>query len=676
MIQSPPLPSEQNIRYEYIETLQTSDGHIVWKFYDHKDEGILLEEIPFGTSNFESWKIKSVATQFKQWNILSTKYNTEQMREGYISIPIGLLDNNRLIARTNDNFYGGGYHRLWRAILMNILNNTDNTNPTLSSRVRYWLREVSALASGAYGITLGTGLLSSTSNIYVLKYAIRDTDFAELQHEASIGFALNMLRDQNLCLNFVYTYGIFSCAKPLLDSNLTGKPSIITWCREGPAATQYIAIENIPNGLTLTDAIHKNLIDDNKLVSIVMQIILSVYVAHTELYFTHWDLHTSNILLRQVPTDSILTYQFSNITKKYYIASHGYVAHIIDYGMSTAKIDKVLIGAGIHKIKAITNFGIFGLTNFYQDIYRFLIELYIHTKTRLAEFIFTVLTDIFYPDTSPVQILKDRATAFGSDRFGIDAKVIYAIIPSDYGHESINKFVDFIMNTLSKSYPSIISNTILLPKNISANSTKLLSCSARPAYCPTVTEIVSRLEIPYSQIPITVKEYYQRNIQLDPDSIDIRPIDTDFRRTVNELTTKLSDLLTKIKTNPLNELPRWISEIVNNSSRPPLTSINLRNIDIIDRIMFDILNLRFLAENLIFTVVARYHIGGTLDVLNSSLKLLEDPVWASVLKAFTYGINIMTPLINIKFELPDGHIIPQNMPGFIYILSKPLDFSI
>ena len=679
-----PLPTPEDIdEFEYIETSEDSKGIVSWKFYDHSNNILLLEPIQISSADFDTWRRFNISKLVKEWIRTANKLNIKYKREGFDTVNIGELNIDSIINKTTSNIYAGGYYKLWRAILNEILYKVDNVNNDLSSRARYWLKQLVPLSSGAYGITLKSGVIESKS-IYVLKYSVGDK--SEVIHETAIGYALNTLREKNLTLNYVYTYGIFDCATPLIQLK-SGENPIMTWCRQGPDEniTNYLVIENIPESITLASAIASSIktpsiLSIDQLISIILQVIMASYVAHTELYFTHWDLHCSNILLRKVPAEKILTYQFSNMSTKYYVVTHGYIITIIDYGMASAKINDKIIASKVHGATPdITSYAKYGVINFYQDIFRFLIELYINylpnNSSSFNEFIYDIL-NIMFKSTTPIPFIKERGIKFGTDRFETDKSVIYANIPPDIGNSSIKEFIDQFNDVLKKYNPQVFSRTFYYETD-SINATNILSCSSSESYCPTVSEIVRSNSIPLKDAPTTVKEYYERNIKLKPDSEDISDIDKDFSFEVNSLLGNITSLSRSISTKSLNNMIEWARQLV--STATTLSGSAYEQLNIIDNTLFDVLKLKLLLEELEFMTKSRYEIGGNYKVLSSfTSNVLNHKAWNNVLNLLEISKNIASSLLSLlnKYKLPKGHIIPDNLYGFIYILNKPISLEI
>lgn len=83
------------------------------------------------------------------------------------------------------------------------------------------------------------------------------------------------------------------------------------------------------------------LIEDPKLdipfyviISIIKQVLLALLIAQ-EKKFTHFDLHSVNILITKIPENVVNVYHFNDHT--FVVPTYGYMPHIIDFGFSTIK---------------------------------------------------------------------------------------------------------------------------------------------------------------------------------------------------------------------------------------------------------------------------------------------------------------------------------------------------
>lgn len=167
-----------------------------------------------------------------------------------------------------------------------------------------------------------------------------DDDFDDVLHEAFIGFyAMNNLR--KYIPNFVYTYGLFRnpCVYPRsINCN-------------------YLLLELIP-GQVWTKFIKTATVSE--FLNIFLQTCLSLNLAR-ELYgFTHYDLHSDNIIIKKLDKPIEIRYGPENIiTTKL-------VAKIIDFGNAHVKIDGTDYGRVWKKVN------VHNYTFWEQDIFKIL----------------------------------------------------------------------------------------------------------------------------------------------------------------------------------------------------------------------------------------------------------------------------------------------------------------
>lgn len=103
----------------------------------------------------------------------------------------------------------------------------------------------------------------------------------------------------------------------------------------------YDSKESFPRNILLFEKIHnfpfhrllkKFKYDNNLISSQLLQILLSLQIAQNECKFTHYDLHTSNILEQHCELDSVFLYNIKG--EKYVVPTYGYYPKIIDLGSS------------------------------------------------------------------------------------------------------------------------------------------------------------------------------------------------------------------------------------------------------------------------------------------------------------------------------------------------------
>lgn len=189
------------------------------------------------------------------------------------------------------------------------------------------------------------GSVFRTGELFAIKTPNQSND--TLYHEALIGLAaLNTLRDR--VPNFMHTYGLYLCEPPIVDNNGT----VISWCnsKNDNNNTTYLVLENIIHPISLKDAIGQ--LSEAEFLQIFLQIVNALNIAYKDFDFTHYDLHTGNILIQKLPRD-VYVPLYTPYKTIVYIKTR-IIPRIIDYGMSH------IYYQGYH-------FGAFGLSSY--DIY-------------------------------------------------------------------------------------------------------------------------------------------------------------------------------------------------------------------------------------------------------------------------------------------------------------------
>jgi archaellum component FlaC len=184
----------------------------------------------------------------------------------------------------------------------------------------------------------------SGKNLFVTKAPRKiDENFRSNQtHEYFVGaFGTNSLR--NKIPNFAFMMGFFKCSPPYIDNSsyafngTNNERKALTYCQNDVDGNQvnYLIYENVSNSVTLQSFIEKGC-TFQQFLNVFIQIILALDLAYTELDFTHYDLHTENVLVRELPEEILICYRSDGMQK--YLKTK-YVATIIDYGRSHIKFE-------------------------------------------------------------------------------------------------------------------------------------------------------------------------------------------------------------------------------------------------------------------------------------------------------------------------------------------------
>jgi hypothetical protein len=180
------------------------------------------------------------------------------------------------------------------------------------------------------------------SNFFQGKYKVLTFKFDEdeIIHEGFIG--LNFINKVRKILpTYAWTYGFTSCNLPIFTKK-NGKDLILTACTKkvNQANNDYIGlITEYVKGETLKKYIFSQELDERRLVSTLLTILYSLKYANDMFSYVHWDLHTNNILMRELDTDDNYIY-LPNENKYLWVGNK--LATIIDYGFNSVMYNNQL----------------------------------------------------------------------------------------------------------------------------------------------------------------------------------------------------------------------------------------------------------------------------------------------------------------------------------------------
>lgn len=196
--------------------------------------------------------------------------------------------------------------------------------------------------------------------------------YRDIIHELFVGRkAVNFLRGLTPC--FSYVLSGFMCKEPsFMDPDKRKRIKDI--CRTGDDAF-YVAYEKIPGGsfkdiiknVSPIPVFQQDFIRD--FLSILIQLSCSLKIAWDRYRFTHYDLHTDNVMCKPIPPGKLaVEMKHPNSEIKYFYVVSRYIPIIIDYGMSHILVDGIRYGSNrIQRNANVTNDynAIFDLYKFY-----------------------------------------------------------------------------------------------------------------------------------------------------------------------------------------------------------------------------------------------------------------------------------------------------------------------
>jgi hypothetical protein len=99
---------------------------------------------------------------------------------------------------------------------------------------------------------------------------------------------------------------------------------------------EYLCDENGKNSPKLYDVMKMRSSKTKEIYSLIKQTMFSIYASQQSAYFTHYDLHSNNVLVRECDKHSLALYIIDD-THSYVVPTYGKLPMIIDYGFSYAK---------------------------------------------------------------------------------------------------------------------------------------------------------------------------------------------------------------------------------------------------------------------------------------------------------------------------------------------------
>lgn len=148
-------------------------------------------------------------------------------------------------------------------------------------------------------------------------------------HEAGVMEGLNEI--SKYCPHFCKSIGIVNCEIDAKYREKKDNPFVIE--NKYPILTDVILSEYIDNSSKLYNYIRSDKIDEDVLYSIIKQILLSLCIAQKKKKFSHYDLHSFNIMIKKCDKNLVLLYKIDD-DNQFCVPTLGYYPIIIDFGFS------------------------------------------------------------------------------------------------------------------------------------------------------------------------------------------------------------------------------------------------------------------------------------------------------------------------------------------------------
>lgn len=243
-----------------------------------------------------------------------------------IALRISNLDVKELEFYLKDDFYNPEAQDATRCIVSSIAYLPRAGSEDYNQHIRSYINGLYRIGEDSVD---GYAMLSNFDGIeglFIVK-SPQNPDVDNLEHEAIIGmYALNNLKHQ--IPNFAYIYGAFKCSPPIIDPNTK---EVQSYCINNKNLVNYVIYENITPSIPLSAFIQD--CTAQQWLQVYLQVLYAIRIASREYDFTHYDLHTANVLIKRLSTTTRIMYD-NNL----YLETD-YLATIIDYGLCHVQIN-------------------------------------------------------------------------------------------------------------------------------------------------------------------------------------------------------------------------------------------------------------------------------------------------------------------------------------------------
>lgn len=175
------------------------------------------------------------------------------------------------------------------------------------------------------------GLLLPKDKDIKLKYIFKVSQYINylIFHEHTIMNSLNDLAPY--CPHFCKTFGIINC-KVDPKKRKKGNPFEIEKSKY-PIVKEVLLCEYLENCPKFYDYIKSKKVPEDVIFSTIKQVLMSVIIAQNKKRFTHYDLHSHNIMMKKCDKDYVFLYVIDE-DNQFAISTGGCYPIIIDFGFS------------------------------------------------------------------------------------------------------------------------------------------------------------------------------------------------------------------------------------------------------------------------------------------------------------------------------------------------------
>jgi hypothetical protein len=246
-----------------------------------------------------------------------------------LSDRLGNLDSNKLKNFTKDQQSNSEVMKATSCTSQSVvyLSPIDQGDNQQNFKIKHYIKNLSQIGEkSAFGNAF-TADLKNTKDFFVVKTGQDVNASNSLVHELVVGlYGTNNLRKK--IPNFAYVYGGFKCSEPQINKDKT----VNEWCINNKF--NYIMYENIDNSVSVEEFVKT--CTGEEFINVYLQIVYALKTAQQEIDFTHYDLHSDNILIKSTKDNKVNVIKYDTEIGEQYISTK-HVPIIIDYGHSHIK---------------------------------------------------------------------------------------------------------------------------------------------------------------------------------------------------------------------------------------------------------------------------------------------------------------------------------------------------
>ncbi len=247
---------------------------------------------------------------------------------------IGNIDFKKLKKLSNKYFFDPAVMQSIMCVTNSLFYlNSSGDDLTRIQRIKSWINIKKVIGKpSVIGVAMSASF-DEANDLFVVKAPKKIDSNNDLLHEWFVGvYGTNQLRKH--VPNFAYIYGGFTCSGPISEQG----GNVAAYCNlSDKLAVNYILYESIFPSMTMEDYMVSSTLNFTDWLSYYLQILFSLKIAKDLIGFTHYDLHTQNVLLRDlVPSKKVFHIPYKYKNKWFYIKTNK-IATMIDFGYSHIK---------------------------------------------------------------------------------------------------------------------------------------------------------------------------------------------------------------------------------------------------------------------------------------------------------------------------------------------------